>query len=121
MATRTINASILYEFLLFFKDKIHLPESSTQNAWMFFPILCRDNVNQDAFALFLEKKGIQTRWIMPLTNQPVFKGLWDEKDYPVADMINKKGILLGCHQFMKKKDLKYIAKCFGEYFYDKAT
>ena len=115
---RTINAAILYDLLFVFNHKIQLPEPTVDSAWMFFPIICQETVNRDKFALFLEQRGIQTRWIMPLTNQPVYKGLWNEKDYPEADLINKKGILLGCHHFLKDKDIRYIARCFKEYFHD---
>ena len=117
---RTINAVMLYELLFLFDEEIQLPEPTTDNAWMFFPILCKEHVNRDKLALFLERKGIQTRWIMPLTNQPVYKGLWNERDYPVADMINKKGILLGCHHFLKDRDIRYVFRCFKEYFHDKS-
>ena len=114
---RITNAAILEEYLLSFSDYIQLPVFSN-SAWMFFPIICKEQVNRDKFALFLEEKDIQTRWIMPLTNQPVFKGLWNPKDYKVAQWINKRGILIGIHQFLTKKDLQYIAACFKEYFHD---
>ena len=86
------------------------------NAWMFFPIVCQDKVDRDKLCLFLEERGIQTRMIMPLINQPVFKGMWNPNHYPVAQWLDKKGFLIGCHQFLSQADLKYVAKVFGEYF-----
>lgn len=97
-------------------NEIILPTFTFENAWMFFPIVCDKKIDRDKLCLFLEKKGIQTRYIMPLINQPIFKGMWNPKDYPKAARIDKKGFLVGVHHFLKDKDLKYVAKCFKEYF-----
>ena len=113
---RKLNAVFLESLLQDFSDKIKLPQFGVDNAWMFFPIVCKDKVDRDKFCEFLEKKGIQTRYIMPLINQPIFKGLWNPQDYPVAQRINKKGFLIGCHQFLTNKDLEYVVKIFKEYF-----
>lgn len=115
--TRMANAHQLELYLREFQDKIILPvDIYADNAWMFFPIICREGVSRDDLCLYLEEHGIQTRYIMPLTYQPVYKGRWKEEDYPVADWVNKNGFLVGIHHFLMKADLKYIAKCFKEYF-----
>lgn len=121
IARRAKNAMYLYSKLYNFQDKIFIPDGGGENAWMFFPIVCTKKVNRDKLCLFLEKRGIQTRYIMPLINQPVYKGMWNPKDYPVAQWLDKKGFLIGCHQFLTKKDLQYAAKCFKEYFYEYAS
>src|SRR3990167_1264003 len=113
---RKNNAEQLYVLLSEFDQFIISPEIIPDNAWMFFPIVCKDKVDRDKFCEFLEKKGIQTRYIMPLINQPIFKGLWNPQDYPVAQWLDKKGFLIGCHQFLTNKDLEYVANCFKEYF-----
>ena len=79
------------------QDKIILPKFGEDCAWMFFPIVCKDGVDRDKLCLFLEENGIQTRYIMPLTNQPVYHKMWKEKDYPIADWVNRKGFLIGVH------------------------
>lgn len=98
------------------KFKIILPKiaQGAEHCWMFFPIMVWDD--RDKLAVFLEKKGVQTRLIMPLTNQPVYKGMWDEMDYPIARVINNRGLLIGCHQFLTRKDLDYVVQCFEEYY-----
>lgn len=91
-----------------------------EHAWMFFPILVRNHSDRDKLALFLEERGVQTRWIMPLTNQPVYASWLKQKDYPRADIVNRFGILLGCHHLLVKKDLKYLVECIEAYFYDRS-
>lgn len=115
---RKVNADLLHQYLWKFQDDIILPDLEADNAWMFFPIICADHVNRDKLCLFLEERGIQTRGIMPLINQPVYKGMWNPDDYPVAQWLDKKGFLIGCHQFLTQKDLKYVAEVFKEYFHD---
>lgn len=115
--TRIINAMILDQYLLDFSEYLELPRmDGPNNAWMFYPVICKEKINRDDLVLFLEQKGVQTRSIMPLTNQSVYDGMWREGDYPVAMKINERGFLLGVHHFLKEKDIKYIAKCLEEYF-----
>lgn len=119
IAKRQKNAQYLYSLLEDKIPEIDLPvvKKGAENAWMFFPIIVGYG-NRDDLALYLEERGIQTRWIMPLTNQPVYKKLFKEKDYPVAMSVNKNGILLGCHHFMTKGDLHHIFDCIWSYFND---
>lgn len=113
---RKINAEYLYKLLSVFESRIDLPDLVSDNAWMFFPIICNEKDIRDKLCLFLEEKGIQTRYIMPLTYQPVYNGLFKGLDYPVAQYINEQGFLIGIHHFLTKRQLDYIAKCFKEFF-----
>lgn len=113
---RKSNAKNLHKLLFPFMEHIILPRLQEDNAWMFFPIICADGVDRDKLCLFLEEKGIQIRMIMPLTNQPVYKGMWNPDDYPVAQWLDKKGFLIACHQFLDSADLRYIVEVFKEYF-----
>ena len=115
---RMLNVITLDLELQKFQDKIILPSLEGDNAWMFYSIVCKDGIDRDKLVLFLEEKGIQTRGIMPLINQPVYRGMWDPNDYPVAQWLDKKGFLIGCHQFLTIQDLKYVASVFKEYFHD---
>ena len=118
---RKENAYFLSDLLIdsTLTEYLSLPSLIEENAWMFFPIVCKDDIDRDKLCLFLEEKGIQTRYIMPLINQPVFKGMWNPKDYPVAGWLDKKGFLIGCHQFLTTEDLKYVAKVLSEFFKEK--
>lgn len=116
IAKRQFNAIALRDSLAEFEEYLELPDTLVDNAWMFFPIILKRGIDRNNFCLFLENKGIQTRWIMPLINQPVYRGLWNVYDYPVANQLNRKGFLIGVHHFLTTKELKYIADCFKEYF-----
>lgn len=109
---RQKNAGYLIEEL-YFTDVVFPVTNLFKHAFMFFPMLVE---RRDELMLYLEKCGIQTRTMMPLTNQPVTKP-YLKKKYPNADYINEHGLLIGCHQYLKKKDLKYISECVKE-FYD---
>ena len=66
--------------------------------------------------IFLEKKGIQTRTIFTgnIIRQPIMKN----KNYRKvkkcsvnSDNIMKNGILIGCHQGLKSKEINYVFTC----------
>lgn len=83
-----------------------------KHSFMFFPLLVK---RRDELMLYLEERGIQTRTMMPLTTQPLVKP-YLKKEYPGADFINKHGLLLGCHQYMKKRDLNHIIKSIRRFY-----
>ena len=64
--------------------------------------------------IFLEKNNIQTRPIFSgnILRHPAFEGIISKKNklnqFKSADYIMKNGILIGCHQGLKKKEIQYI-------------
>ena len=65
--------------------------------------------------IFLEKKGIQTRTIFTgnILRQPIMKNKKYNKVKNCSinsDNIMKNGILIGCHQGLKSKEIDYIFK-----------
>lgn len=82
------------------------------HAFMFFPLLVS---NRDGLMGYLENRGIQTRTMLPLTNQPIAKP-YVKKNYPVAKYINEHGLLIGCHQYLKKKDLDKTIAAIKEFY-----
>jgi CDP-6-deoxy-D-xylo-4-hexulose-3-dehydrase len=79
---------------------------------MFFPIIVD---RRDELMIYLEKRGIQTRTMMPLTTQPTVKP-YLRKIYPIADYINEYGLLLGCHQYLTKKELDHIVDSIWSFY-----
>ena len=63
----------------------------------------------------LNSRGIETREMLPLTNQPCYQ--FCENDYPVAKMVNECGYYVGCHQDMTTEELDNIIDAHWE-FYD---
>ena len=65
--------------------------------------------------IFLERKGIQTRTIFTgnILRQPIMKNKKYNKVKNCSinsDNIMKNGILIGCHQGLKSKEIDYIFK-----------
>lgn len=95
------------------KDSVIFPITNTANhAFMFFPMLVN---KRDELMIYLEKHGIQTRTMMPLTTQPITKPYLKGK-YLGADYINRHGLLIGCHQYLTRVDLDYIVSTIKEFY-----
>ncbi len=96
-----------------------VPEG-TESAHMMLPIMIKEGAGLKRKELieFLEDHGIETRYAMPLLSQPVYKKIFGniEKDYPVAQWINHNGFYIGCHQYLSKSDLEYVADIFEKFF-----
>jgi len=99
-------------------DEIALPSTAHGNthSWMMYPIVLL-NEDKDGLVNHLEERGIETREMLPLINQPVYGGLdYDTLDYPVADWINRSGFYVGCHQYLTADDIGRIAEAIHDYF-----
>lgn len=101
--------------------KIQAPFIPTgyKHAFMMFPLMILDSkINKWDLMMFLEKNGIETRELLPLLNQPAYRRIFkvNPKDYPQADLVNRRGFYFGCHQGMSLDDIKYIAAKLHEYF-----
>ncbi len=118
---RKENAAYLISKLSKFSSRIQLPSvpSDREHAFMLFPIVLKDEkVKRNDLTLFLEERGIETRFMMPLLNQPVYLKIFGnlEGDYPVARWINRNGFYIGCHQGLGKEELDYVVGVFEEFF-----
>ncbi len=120
LQVRTRNAAYLIKHLKPFDAYLQLPSwpVHSEHAFMMFPIVARGPVNKEKLVFFLERNNIETRDMLPLINQPIYKKLFGdlEPQYPVAARINKNGFYIGCHQALKIRDLKYIVGKFREFF-----
>ena len=120
VASRKRNARALTRVLKRFSKYLQLPTKrpSAEHVFMMYPIVVKAGVDRDELILFLEKNGIETRYLLPLTNQPVYERMWGhiEDDYPVAKHLNQNGFYIGCHPEITKDDVEYIGKVFGRYF-----
>ncbi len=116
---RRANAAFLNQALTHLESKIQLPSvrPGSEHSFMMYPILLREDPKND-FVMHLERRGIETRDMMPLTNQPVYTDLLelDESHFPVARRINASGFYLGCHQHLTSSDLDYIVSVIDEYW-----
>ncbi len=119
IAARRANGRLLRQKLAHFDFCLQLPSQrpGSDHSYMMFPIVLRDEPKTD-LVNFLEQNGVETRDMLPLTNQPVYQRLlgWREDDYPVARWINQNGFYVGCHQDLGEIELDHIAELFERYF-----
>jgi len=119
---RQDNALYLLEHLKKFDKLIQLPwwPKNTEHSFMMFPIVIKKGtgIKKKDLVQFLELNNVETRDMVPLINQPIYKKIFGniEKKYPVAKWINNSGFYIGCHQKMTQNELDYIIACFSYFF-----
>lgn len=119
---RWANAQLLTKGLQGYQDFIQLPKvrPQTGHAFMMYPIVVKENVpfSREDLIFFLEERGIETRNLMPLLSQPIYKKLFGniEDNYPVAKWIDRNGFYVGCHQEISREDIKYMLQTFKDFF-----
>jgi len=114
---RQYNAAYLTDELASLKDWLQLPSirPRTTSSWMMWPFILREG-DKWTLATFLEERGIETREMLRLTDQPCYTGFWNPDDYPVAKWMNEQGLYVGCHNGLTTDDLDYIVEAFEDYF-----
>ena len=117
---RYVAELLVKEFSLDFWRDLILPEPAPgrTHSYMMFPILIKENskVRKNSLCYFLEKRGIETRDMMPITTQPVFKEIAGHLDFPITNLINRNGFYIPCHPGMTKKDIRHIHTVFIDFF-----
>lgn len=88
-----------------------------ENVYMLFGVVLKEG-DKTPLVNFLEQNDIETRDLLPLLNQPVYKKIFGnmEDDYPVAKKLNRGGFYIGCHQYLTDVDIDYVIKKFHEFF-----
>jgi dTDP-4-amino-4,6-dideoxygalactose transaminase len=68
---------------------------------------------------FMDNEGIETRTAMPITNQPVYKGVGKlveyYENYPIARNFNNRGMFFPINPMMTEKHCQYIATAFKKW------
>ncbi|MDP3542076.1 MAG: DegT/DnrJ/EryC1/StrS family aminotransferase [Elusimicrobiota bacterium] len=119
VAARTGMAARLSAGLKEFEDRLQLPFSppDRDHTFMLYGLVLK-NEDKAPLVNFLEDRGVETRDMLPLLNQPVYKKLFGdiEAKYPVAKALNRSGFYIGCHQYMTANDADYVVEQFRAYF-----
>jgi perosamine synthetase len=115
------NAAHLTDGLRPFAEHLQLPavRPQSEHAFMMYPLVIRDpKVSRDDLVRHLEERRIETRYLMPLLSQPVYRRLFGdlEAQYPVARRITRQGFYIGCHQGLTQADLDYVLETFAQFF-----
>lgn len=118
---RQENAAYLTQGLREFAEFLQLPKprAGSEHAFMFYPILIiNERIKREELVFFLEEHHIETRYLLPLLNQPVYKKIFGniEKKYPVASYVARNGFYIGCHPELSKSDLAYVIENFRKFF-----
>jgi dTDP-4-amino-4,6-dideoxygalactose transaminase len=100
---------------------LQLPKTraETEHVFMFYPIVLRDAGFARADLIrHLEQRGIETRYLLPLINQPAYRKLFGNLDamYPVAAQLNRDAFYIGSHPDISDADLARIGSAFREFF-----
>lgn len=102
----------------------HLPRSrpGTDHGYMFYPMTAlMPSVRRPELIQYLEERGIETRYVLPLINQPVYRKLFGNLDgeYPVAANMNENSFYVGCHPGMSDNDAYRIAEVMHDFCREK--
>jgi dTDP-4-amino-4,6-dideoxygalactose transaminase len=98
--------------------KLTLPQVGEGNdhAWMMYPIvLDPEHMPKTEFTAYLNSAGVETRDMMPITNQPIYRGMVDPDAFPISRWTNDCGIYIGCHQDLQPSDIEYVAQVFEDW------
>ena len=124
ISKRENNFNFLKDFFSNYSQYFKLPEmyQNVKTPWLAFPLVIKPNkkFNRREMQIFYEKNNIQTRTIFTgnILKQPIMKNLYyksHKNTATVANDVMKNGILLGCHQGLTPKELKYICSIFKKF------
>lgn len=125
MDTRKANAAYLTANLQDVQDYLQLPcyPEYVDHSFMMYPLVVKKDAlfTRDDITHWLEKNNIETRPMMPLLSQPIYRKLFGdiEKDYPVAEWINHYGFYVGCHHGLERAQLDKIIDCLHSFLKEK--
>lgn len=94
------------------------PERLSAHSWMMFPVVVNSDVDVQRVCLDLEAQGIETRPLMPLLTQPLYRRLFpgEYQKHKNALRFATRGFYIGCHEFMTSEDIDYMAEVFKSIF-----
>jgi dTDP-4-amino-4,6-dideoxygalactose transaminase len=112
---RKLNASVLCEGLRSYEVEGLLTLPTLQDhCFMMFPILLSEEVSRERVVSYCHSHGIETRRMMPITDQPVVQPLVEGLDFPVADRVNRCGFYVGCHPDLSTVDMEAMVSILSE-------
>ncbi len=124
LMSRRRNAQILTEEL---EDTpgIRVPKEpwldrGTIHSYMVYPIVTSAIPCVEVISA-LNKAKIESRFMMPLTNQPCYAHQFYEDRFPVAKHINYHGFYVGCHEGLARSEMLYVADTLKEFFNERQT
>jgi dTDP-4-amino-4,6-dideoxygalactose transaminase len=97
------------------RDALQLPEArpGAEHGYMMYPLtLVDDRIPRAALIGHLESQGVETRYLLPLINQPIYRATFGNLDaeYPVAARLNERAFYVGCHPDMTDDDADHVVE-----------
>ena len=112
-------AATLTKGLQKYEDRIQLPSCPPDrtHSFMLYGILLKHE-SKKKLVNHLEHLNVETRDLLPLINQPIYKLLFGNLDdkYPVARKINESGFYIGCHPYMNDDEVAFVIEAFRNFF-----
>ena len=115
---RNRNFKLHFNFFKKLKSHFIVPkiEKNVKTNFLAYPLILENNLNfsRKEIQIYLEKNNIQTRPIFSgnTLRHPAFSSLINKTNklnsFKNSDYIMKFGLLIGCHQGLKKNDISYI-------------
>lgn len=93
-----------------------IPDDRT-HTFMLYGIAVKNDTKKK-LVRYLEDLNIETRDLLPLINQPIYKRLYGdlEKKFPVAKWVNESAFYIGCHSYQKDEEIDFVIEAFQEFF-----
>lgn len=118
ITTRRHNAAFLTNLLRNISDlqTPHTPEGYT-HSFMMYPMVTPTGSSRERLLMYLERKGIETRFLFPLLSQPIYRKLFPdlENKFPVAKRLAEQGFFIGMHQGLTLDDMHYISETIHDF------
>ena len=121
VARRRAIAGRLTDGLADLADVLQLPavRPGCDHTFMFYPLVLTDpGRSRDELIRYLEERSIETRYLLPLINQPVYRAIFGDldADYPVAAALNRSAFYIGCHPAITDEETDYVVETFHAFF-----
>ncbi len=120
-ARRQRNVARLNEGLKELEEHLQLPHPrpESEHSYMFYPLtILNPKIRRDDLIEYLETNGIETRYLLPLINQPIYREIFGNLDeqFPVAARLNDTAFYIGCHPDLTDNDMDYVIEHFRRFF-----
>lgn len=117
---RQENIRYLNERLKRHSDLFYLPLYSEDISYLAYPMVIKEGAGLSRLWVRnkLREKGVESRPLYGCipTQQPAYSQFKDryQGKLPIADYVGRNGFYIGCHQYLEKEELDYIAESFQD-------
>jgi perosamine synthetase len=119
-ARRKEIAGLLSAGLTDLQEYLQLPKCRphAEHGYMFYPLtILNRTIERPRLIEYVEERGIETRYVLPLINQPFYRKLFGNLDsqYPVAAHLNESAFYVGSHPGMTDADAHYVVEVLHDF------